>query len=139
MMIQKLSHATIYVFDQAQALDFYVNKLGLEVRMDMSMDNGFRWLTVGPKAQPDFELVLFAVKPGMFDEAAAGHLQALLEQGALGVGVFDTDDCHATYAELKAKGVEFTSAPQEQPYGIEATFRDNSGNTFSLTQHPSRL
>src|SRR3954451_25366029 len=134
-MIQKLSHATIYVFDQDQAFDFYTNKLGFEVRTDMSMDNGFRWLTVGPKAQPDFELVLFAVKPGMFDEAAAAHLRALLEQGALGVGVFDTDDCHATYTELSAKGVEFTSPPQEQPYGIEATFRDHSGNTFSLTQH----
>ena len=134
-MIQKLSHATIYVLDQEQALDFYTNKLGFEVRMDMTIENGFRWLTVGPKAQPDLELVLFAVKPGMLDESAAGHLRALLEQGALGVGVFDTDDCRATYAELSAKGVDFTSPPQEQPYGIEATFRDNSGNTFSLTQH----
>ena len=134
-MIQKLSHATIYVLDQEQALDFYTNKLGFEVHMDMTMDNGFRWLTVGPKSQPDLELVLFSVKPGMFDEAAASHLRALLEQGALGVGVFDTDDCRATYAELSAKGVDFTSPPQEQPYGIEATFRDNSGNTFSLTQH----
>jgi len=133
-MIQKLSHATIYVLDQDQALDFYTNKLGFEVRMDMTVENGFRWVTVGPKSQPDFELVLFAVKPGMFDEAAAGHLRALLEQGLLGVGVFDTDDCQATYAELSAKGVNFTSPPQEQPYGIEATFRDNSGNTFSLTQ-----
>ena len=134
-MIQKLSHATIYVLDQEQALDFYTNKLGFEMRMDVTMDNGFRWLTVGPKSQPDLELVLFAVKPGMFDEAAAGHLRALLEQGALGVGVFDTDDCRATYAELSAKGVDFISPPQEQPYGIEATFRDNSGNVFSLTQH----
>jgi catechol 2,3-dioxygenase-like lactoylglutathione lyase family enzyme len=134
-MIQKLSHATVYVLDQEQALDFYTNKLGFEVRLDMTIESGFRWLTVGPKSQPDLELVLFAVKPGMFDEAAAGHLQALLEQGALGVGVFDTDDCRATYAELSAKGVDFTSPPQEQPYGIEATFRDNSGNTFSLTQH----
>ena len=134
-MIQKLSHATIYVLDHEQALDFYTNKLGFEVRTDMSMDNGFRWLTVGPKSQPDLELVLFAAKPGMFDEAAAAHLRALLEQGALGVGVFDTDDCRATYAELSAKGVDFISPPQEQPYGIEATFRDNSGNTFSLTQH----
>ena len=134
-MIQKLSHTTIHVFDQEQALDFYANKLGFEVRMDMTIESGFRWLTVGPKSQPDLELVLFAVKPGMFDEAAAGHLRALLEQGALGVGVFDTNDCRATYAELSAKGVDFISPPQEQPYGIEATFRDNSGNMFSLTQH----
>ena len=134
-MIQKLSHATIYVLDQDQALDFYTNKLGFEVRMDMTIDSGFRWLAVGPKSQPDLELVLFAIKSGMFDEAATGHLRALLEQGALGVGVFATDDCHATYAELSAKGVDFISPPQEQPYGIEATFRDNSGNVFSLTQH----
>ena len=134
-MITKLSHANLLVRDQKQAYDVYVNKLGFRVHTDMTMDNGFRWLTVGPKSQPDLELVLFAVKPGMFDEAAAGHLRALLEQGALGVGVFDTDDCRATYAELSAKGVDFISPPQEQPYGIEATFRDNSGNVFSLTQH----
>ena len=135
-MIQKLSHATIYVLDQEQALDFYTNKLGFEVRMDVSMDGGFRWLTVGPKSQPELEIILFAVKPaGMFDEAAAGHLRAILEQGALGAGAFDTDDCRATYTELSAKGVEFLSPPQEQPYGVEAIFRDNSGNWFSLTQH----
>ena len=135
-MIQKLSHATIYVLDQEQALDFYTNKLGFEMRMDMTMEGGFRWLTVGPASQPELELVLFAVTPdGMFDAATAGQLRALLEQGKLGVGVFDTADCHATYAALKAKGVEFVSPPQEQPYGIEATFKDNSGNVFSLTQH----
>ena len=134
-MIQKLSHATIHVLDQDQALDFYTNKLGFEVRMDMTIESGFRWLTVGPKSQPELELVLFPVKSGMFDESAAGHVRALLEQGALGVGVFDTADCRATYAELLAKGVDFISPPQEQPYGIEATFRDNSGNMFSLTQH----
>ena len=123
------------MLDQDQALDFYTNKLGFEVRMDMTIESGFRWLTVRPKSQPDLELVLFAVKPGSLDEAAAGHLRALLEHGALGIGVFDTDDCHATYAELSAKGVNFISPPQEQPYGIEATFRGNSGNMFSLTQH----
>jgi hypothetical protein len=77
---------------------------------------------------------LFAVKSGMFDESAASHVRALLEQGALGVGVFETKDCHKTYVELSAKRVDFISPPQEQPYGIEATFRDNSGNMFSLTQ-----
>lgn len=135
-MIQKLSHATIYVLDQDQALDFYTNKLGFEVRLDMTIDSGFRWLTVGLKSQPELEMVLFPVKVGgMFDETAAGLMQALLEKGALGGGVFDTNDCKATYAELKANGVEFMSPPQEQPYGIEAMFKDNSGNVFSLTQH----
>jgi catechol 2,3-dioxygenase-like lactoylglutathione lyase family enzyme len=134
-MIQKLSHATIYVLDQEQALDFYTNKLGFEVRIDMTVDGGFRWLTVGPKAQPELELILFAIKPaGMFDEATASELRGLVEKGVLGVGVFETTDCHATYAELKARGVEFLSPPQEQPYGVEATFKDNSGNYFSLTQ-----
>jgi catechol 2,3-dioxygenase-like lactoylglutathione lyase family enzyme len=134
-MIRKLSHTTIYVLDQEQALDFYTNKLGFEVRADMKMGD-FRWLTVAPKTQPELELVLFAVTPGnMLDAAAAEHLRALLDKGALGGGVFETADCHATYAELKARGVEFASPPQEQPYGIEATFRDNSGNMFSLTQH----
>ena len=76
-MIQKLSHVTIYVLDHDQALDFYTNKLGFEVRMDMTVDGGFRWLTVGPKSQPDLQLVLFAVKPGgMFDDATADHLRA---------------------------------------------------------------
>jgi predicted enzyme related to lactoylglutathione lyase len=135
-MIQKLSHATIYVLDQDEALDFYTNKLGFEVRMDMSMDDGFRWVTVGPKTQPDLEIVLYAVKAGgMLDENAVGHLRALLASGASGGGVFATDDCHATYEELKAKGVEFVSPPQEQPYGVEAVFKDTFGNVFSLTQH----
>jgi len=135
-MIQKLSHATIYVLDQAQALDFYTNKLGFDVRVDMTVEGGFRWLTVGPKAQPELELVLSAVtSDGSFDEATAGYLRALLARGESGVGVFETTDCYATYAALKAKGVEFVSPPQEQPYGIEATFKDNSGNVFSLMQH----
>ena|SRR5689334_23038290 len=104
-MIQKMSHATIYVLDQEQALDFYTNKLGFEVRTDVSMEGGFRWLTVGPKTQPDLEIILFAAKPaGMFDEAAASHLRAILEQGAMGAGAFDTADCRATYDELKARG-----------------------------------
>ncbi len=134
-MIQKLSHATIYALDQDQALDFYTNKLGLEVREDVTIDNSFRWLSVGPKAQPELHLVLFPVKPsGPLDEAAVGQLRAILEKGALGVGVFSTDDCHATYIDLKAKGVEFVSPPQEQPYGIEAIFKDPSGNVFSLMQ-----
>ena len=135
-MIQKLSHATVYALDQDQALDFYTNKLGFEVREDVTIDNGFRWLAVGPKAQPELHLVLFAVKPsGPLDEAATAQLRAILEKGAMGVGVFSTDDCQATYSELKAKGVEFVSPPQEQPYGVEAIFKDPSGNVFSLTQH----
>jgi len=117
------------------AYDFYVNKLGMEVRTDASMENGFRWLTVGPKSQPGFEIVLMKIAPGPhLDAPSAEALRELVRKGALGGGVFDTADCRATYEELKAKGVEFSSPPKEQFYGIEATFRDASGNWFSLTQ-----
>jgi catechol 2,3-dioxygenase-like lactoylglutathione lyase family enzyme len=134
-MITKLSHAGIYVLNQNEALRFYTEKLGFEVRTDVTMGD-YRWLTVGPKGQPDLEIVLSEVKPGgTFDEETVGHLRALLAKGAIGAGVFEADDCRATYEELKSKGVEFISPPQEQPYGIEAVFKDNSGNWFSLTQH----
>jgi len=133
-MIQKLSHTTIYVLDQEQALDFYTNKLGFEVRMDMTMDNGFRWLTVSPKGQ-DIELVLMKVEAGMsMDEETATALRTLIEKGKLGMGVFETPDIYKTYEELKAKGVHFRSEPEEQFYGIEAIIQDDSGNWFSLTQ-----
>lgn len=134
-MILKMSHATVYVIDQQQALEFYRDKLGFEVRTDVTMEGGFRWLTVGPKSQPDFEIALMEPRAGfMFDEETAAQIRALVEKGSLGAGVFDTDDCHATYEELKSKGVEFMSPPAERPYGIEALFKDNSGNWFSLTE-----
>ena len=98
---------------------------------------GFRWLTVGPKGQRDLELVLLPVAPGpMLDEAGAVALGDLVRKGALCVGVLETDDCRATYEELKAKGVVFHSSPQERPYGIEAVMRDDSGNYFSVVQRP---
>lgn len=134
-MITRLSHATIYVLDQDEALKFYTEKMGFEVRTDVSMDGGFRWLTVGPKEQPELELVLYAVREGgMYDEETLGHLRAVLEKGVMGPGVFETDDCRATYEALTAKGVTFISPPQDQFYGIEAVFKDNCGNWFSLTQ-----
>jgi catechol 2,3-dioxygenase-like lactoylglutathione lyase family enzyme len=134
-MIKKLSHATIYVTNQDEAYKFYVEKLGFEVRTDATMEGGFRWLTVGPKDQPEIELVLMEPKGGMMlDEESAKQLRALVEKGAMGTGVFDTDDCQATYEELKSRGVEFLSPPTDRFYGIEALFKDNSGNWFSLTQ-----
>lgn len=133
-MITKMSHVTIWVKDQDAALDFYVGKLGFEVRTDAKME-GFRWLTVGSKQQPDLELVLMVPSAGpMMDESTASQIRDLMAKGALGAGVFHTDDCHKTYAELKAKGVEFLSEPKEQFYGIEALLKDNSGNWFSMTQ-----
>jgi predicted enzyme related to lactoylglutathione lyase len=133
-MIDRLSHATIYVLDQDNAKAFYTEKLGFELREDVTMGN-FRWLTVGPKGEPNLELVLMPVDGGpMRDEASIASLRALVEAGKLGVGVFATRDCKKTFEELKAKGVVFKSDPQERPYGIEAMFVDDSGNLFSLTQ-----
>jgi catechol 2,3-dioxygenase-like lactoylglutathione lyase family enzyme len=138
-MITRLSHYSIYVLDQDQAYDFYVNKLGFEVVTDATMDNGFRWLTVRPKEQKNTEIVLMPVKAGhMYDEQTAAQLRDLIRKGKLGSGVFETNDCRATYEELKAKGVEFMSEPKEEFYGIEALFKDNSGNWFSLTEHPQK-
>ena len=134
-MIQRLSHATIYVLDQDAAYDFYINKLGFEVRTDARMDSGFRWLTVGPKGQPDLEIVLMPTAPtGMMDQETSEMLRSLVRKGAIGGGVLETADIHKTYEELKARGVEFSQPPVERFYGIEALFKDNSGNWFSLTQ-----
>jgi catechol 2,3-dioxygenase-like lactoylglutathione lyase family enzyme len=133
-MITKHSHATLYVTDQDRAKDFYVNKLGFEVRDDARMGD-FRWLTVGPKTQPDACIILYAITPGPWmTEEHAGMLKKLVEAGAIGGGVLATDDCRREYEALKGKGVEFKSEPKEMPYGIEAVFRDDSGNWFSLTQ-----
>jgi len=136
-MILKMSHDAIFVLNQQEALEFYRDKLGFEVRTDATMDGGFRWLTVGPKNQPGFELILMEPGPGfLFDEATANQIRDLVQGGKLGAGVFDTADCQATYEELKGKGVEFISPPEEAPWGIGAVFKDNSGNWFSLSQHP---
>ena len=131
-MITKLSHATIYVLDQDRAKDFYVNKLGMECRDDARM-GPFRWLTVGPKTQPDVRLVLMAIEPGpMLSEDNAAALRKLVEAGVLGGGVLVTDDLRRDYEQLKAKGVEFATPPTEEPYGFAAVFKDDSGNFFSF-------
>jgi catechol 2,3-dioxygenase-like lactoylglutathione lyase family enzyme len=135
-MIQRLSHTTVYVLDQDEALIFYRDKLGLEVRTDATMDNGFRWLTVGPKAQPEMEIALMKLAVGpLLDAETVATLRDLVQKGSFSIGVFDTEDCRATYADLKAKGVEFDEEPKEQFYGIATVGKDNSGNWFSLTQH----
>ena len=134
-MIKKMSHASIFVLNQEEALSFYRDSLGFEVHTDAMVGPDFRFLTLNTKDQPDFEIILMEPKAGMLmDEETAGQLRALIEKKVLGAGAFHTDDCRATYEELKGKGVEFVSEPAERPYGIEAVFRDNSGNWFSLTQ-----
>ena len=134
-MITSLSHAALYVLDQEEALKFYRDKLGFEVRKDASMDNGFRWLTVGPKTQPKLEIILMGLKESpMFPAERVAQLRKLVQSGAICGGVLEVDDCHKTYEELKAKGVEFLSPPKEQFYGIECVLKDDSGNWFSMCQ-----
>ena len=135
-MITKLSHATLYVRNQAQAYDTYVNKLGFKVHTDMQMDHGFRWLTVSPPEQADIEIVLAEPNEPMFPADLVPHVRALLDKDAMGGGVWETDDVHKTYEQLRAKGIEFMKPPTKEFYGIEALFRDGCGNWFSLTEHP---
>jgi catechol 2,3-dioxygenase-like lactoylglutathione lyase family enzyme len=132
-MIRKLNHVNVFVLDQDRAKEFYTEKLGFEVRSDSVLD-GFRWLTVGPKDQADLAILLAYPAPPMFSPEDAETVRALVAKGALGGGVFETDDCRKTFEELSAKGVTFLQEPAERPYGTEALFRDDSGNWFSLTQ-----
>lgn len=143
-MITKFSHNTLFVLDQEKAYDFYVNKLGFKVNTDAPMENGYRWLTVTPPEQPDLEIVLMEILhesmiksdtcPDGMDEESRNAFRVLLEKGILGAGVMNTPDCHATYQELKAKGVQFKNEPKEQFYGTEAVMFDGCGNWFSVTQ-----
>jgi catechol 2,3-dioxygenase-like lactoylglutathione lyase family enzyme len=139
-MITRMSHTCFYVLDQDRAKEFYTRKLGFELRGDVSMGGefdgagaGFRWLTVGPSNQPDVEIILADCRMG-HDPETAEQIRALVAKGAMGTGVMATDDCQKTFEELSARGVVFTQDPAERPYGIEAVFRDDSGNWFSLTQ-----
>lgn len=133
-MIKGLAISTVWVLDQDRAKEFYTEKLGLEVRTDMTLgEGGMRWLTVGSAEQPDVELTLMVPGAGM-DPESAEMIKTLVAKGALGPGVLTTDDIHGDYAKLKDRGVEFIQEPQERPYGIEALFRDDSGNWFSFTQ-----
>jgi catechol 2,3-dioxygenase-like lactoylglutathione lyase family enzyme len=135
-MITRYSHIGFYVLDQEEARRFYTERMGFEVRTDVTMDGGFRWLTLGVPGQPDLEVALMEPKPGMtLDEESAAALRRLVEKGAFGIGVLETDDCRATYEELRKRGVGFMAPPEEKPYGVEALGKDNSGNWFSLTQH----
>ena len=132
-MITRVSHFPVYVVDQDRARVFYTEKLGFEVRADERLGT-FRWLTVGPKGQPDIEITLMALAQAPLDEGSRAALLQLVESGKLGACVFQTSDCRAAYEELKGRGVVFSSPPTERPYGIEAVFRDDSNNWFSLTQ-----
>jgi uncharacterized glyoxalase superfamily protein PhnB len=133
----KLSTYQLWVHDQDEALAFYTDKLGFEVRSDVSLPElgDFRWLTVGPPTQPDIAIVLMAIPgPPVMDDETAQQVRTLMGKGFAGTVFLTTDDCQASYEELKGRGVEFTEQPEERPYGIDSAFRDPSGNHIRLTQ-----
>jgi predicted enzyme related to lactoylglutathione lyase len=133
----RMSYAQLWVDDQDEALAFYTKKLGMEVRSDVTVAElgDFRWLTVGPPDQPDIGITLMAI-PGapVMDEETGKQVRDLMSKGFAGTVFLTTDDCQASYEELKSRGVEFTEEPEERPYGIDSGFRDPSGNSFRLTE-----
>ena len=138
-MLKQLTHVNQWVHDQDEALAFYTEKLGMELRDDVTVPEmgNFRWLTVGPVGQPDIAVVLMAVPgPPVFDEETAAALRTLVAKGAAGGLFFTTDDCQSTYEELSDRGVEFSQKPEQRPYGIDAGFRDPSGNQIRVLQAP---
>jgi catechol 2,3-dioxygenase-like lactoylglutathione lyase family enzyme len=138
-MITRMSHVSIYVLNQDRAYKFYVDKLGFKVITDAAYGEGMRWLTVSPPEQPELEITLMAITEGMmFTKETAMQMRNLVEKGTFGFGVFECKDIYATYEELKAKGVEFKKEPTKEFYGIEALFKDDSGNWFSLGQKENK-
>jgi catechol 2,3-dioxygenase-like lactoylglutathione lyase family enzyme len=132
----KIGSAQLWVHDQDDALAFYTEKLGMELREDVTVPEmgNFRWLTVGVPGQ-DVAITLMAVPgPPVFDDDTREKITSLMAKGASGGLFFSTDDCRATYEQLKGRGVEFSQEPTEQPYGIDAGFRDPSGNSMRVAQ-----
>lgn len=133
----RIGSAQVWVHDQDEALEFYTTKLSMEVRSDVTMPEmgNFRWLTVGPAGQPDFSIVLMAIPgPPMLDAETAAQIRTLLAKGGTSTVFLITDDCRKAYEDLASRGVEFQGTPEERPYGIDAGFRDPSGNNFRLTE-----
>jgi catechol 2,3-dioxygenase-like lactoylglutathione lyase family enzyme len=137
-MLKQLSHTGVWVTDQDEALAFYTEKLGLELREDVTVPEmgNFRWLSVGVPGQEDVAITLLAIPgPPVFDEETSGQLKELVAKGAGSSGLFfQTDDIQSAYEELKGRGVEFTQEPTEQPYGVDTGFRDPAGNQMRLAQ-----
>jgi catechol 2,3-dioxygenase-like lactoylglutathione lyase family enzyme len=132
----KIHAAHVWVHDQDEALAFYTEKLGFEVKADSTLPEigDFRWLTVGPPGQ-DVEIVLMAIPgPEVIDAESAEQIRSLMSKGWIGGVFFTTDDVKGEFETLRSRGVEFSEEPEERPYGIDAGFRDPSGNSFRLTQ-----
>jgi uncharacterized glyoxalase superfamily protein PhnB len=135
--MMKLSNAQLWVHDQDEALAFYTEKLGMEVRSDVTLPEmgNFRWLTVAPAGQEDVSIVLMAIPSApVMDDQTAGEVRNLMSKGFAGTVFLTTDDVRRDYEELKSRGVEFTDELEERPYGIDSGFRDPSGNAIRLTQ-----
>jgi predicted enzyme related to lactoylglutathione lyase len=135
--MMRIGSMQLWVHDQDEALAFWTKKVGMETRSDVTLPEmgGFRWLTVGPAGQPDIEITLMAIPgPPVMDSETAEQVRGLVAKGFAGTVFLTTDDCQASYEELKARGVEFTEEPEERPYGVDSGFRDPSGNSIRLTQ-----
>jgi len=135
-MLKSLTNVNVWVHDQDEALAFYTDKLGLELRDDVTVPEmgNFRWLTVGVPGQ-DVSLALLTVPgPPVFDADTSAKVKELVSKGAAGGLFFATDDVRASYDELKSRGVEFSQEPTQQPYGIDSGFRDPSGNQIRMAQ-----
>ncbi|HSS04583.1 MAG TPA: VOC family protein [Solirubrobacterales bacterium] len=133
----KIANAQLWVHDQDEALAFYTEKVGMEVRADVTLAEmgDFRWLTVGPAGQEDVSITLMAIPgPPVMDAETAEQVREVMAKGFAGTVFLTTEDCQASYEELKGRGVEFTEQPEERPYGIDSGFRDPSGNSIRLTQ-----
>ncbi len=133
----KISTVQLWVTDQEEALDFYTRTVGMELRGDVTLPEmgDFRWLTVGPSGQPDIDIVLMPIPgPPIMDEATAQDVRTLVGKGFAGTVFLTTEDCHAEYERLVERGVEFSEKPEQRPYGIDAAFRDPSGNHIRLTE-----
>ncbi len=133
----RIANAQLWVHDQDEALAFYTQKLGMEVRADVTLAEmgNFRWLTVGPAGQTDVAIVLMAIPgPPVMDDETADLVRSLMAKGFAGTIFLTTEDCQADYEELSGRGVEFVEQPEERPYGIDSSFRDPSGNAIRLTQ-----
>jgi hypothetical protein len=133
----RISTTQLWVHDQVVALQYWTEKVGMEVRQDVSLPElgGFRWLTIGPPGQDDVSIVLMAVPgPPVMDETTRSEVLNLVAKGFAGTVFLTTENCRATYEKFKARGVEFTEEPHQMPYGIDCGFRDPSGNSVRLTQ-----
>ena len=135
----RIATTQLWVHDQDEALAFYTQKVGFEVRSDVTVEElgNFRWLTVAPPGQDDVDIVLMAI-PGapVMDDATAEEVRTLMAKGFAGTIFLNTDDCQASYEELSARGVDFVDRPEPRPYGIDSAFRDPSGNNIRLIQPP---